>query len=305
MRIVFAGTPEFARAALRALVEHGHKPVAVYTQPDRPAGRGRKLRASVVKEYAESRNLPVFQPATLKNDEEQEGLSELAPDLMVVAAYGLILPPKILGIPRFGCINVHASLLPRWRGAAPIQRAILAGDLSTGITIMQMDAGLDTGDMLLKKETAIRSDETAGGLHDRLGILGGDALLEALGQIAAGTQKREPQDDRLATYAQKITTSETYLNWTESAEELARQVRAFNPVPGARARFGEADLKIWKAEAADGELAPGVLASPAPGVLMVGCRSGVLRLDEIQLPGRARVDARDFLNAHPEGGRLE
>jgi len=233
LKIIFAGTPEFSVAPLAALLESGHKVIAVYTQPDRPAGRGRKLTASPVKQLALEHSIPVFQPKNFREEADLLQLEELQADLMVVVAYGLLLPQRVLGAPRLGCINIHASLLPRWRGAAPIQRSILAGDSETGITIMEMEAGLDTGPMLLKKSCAIGSEDTGGSLHDRLSPLGAEALLEALPGIADGSLKAEVQDDTKAEYAAKLNKSEAVMDWQRSAQDLGRQVRAFNPWPVA------------------------------------------------------------------------
>lgn len=300
MRIVFAGTPQFAVPSLKALLASEYEVVAVYTQPDRPAGRGRKLQAGPVKRIAISHKLPVHQPPSLKKPEAIEEFARLKPDLLVVAAYGLILPAEVLEIPSLGAINVHASLLPRWRGAAPIQRAILAGDLQTGVTIMQMVEQLDAGPMLLKKSTPIGPRETAGELHGRLARLGALALTEILPEIIAGTVSPEPQDESQATYASKITKEEARLDWQRSSWELERAVRAFNPWPVAHCRFGDQVLRIWRAEALDNELGaePGTVVQ-ARRTLEVACREGGLRLLEVQLPGGRRMPAQAFVNAHP------
>jgi methionyl-tRNA formyltransferase len=304
LRIVFAGTPAFALPALRALRDSSHQLVAVYTRPDRPAGRGRKLAASPVKTVAVEARLPVYQPESLKGDEAAHELAALQPDLMVVVAYGLILPPDILDVPRVGCWNVHASLLPRWRGAAPIERAILAGDKTTGVTIMQMNAGLDTGDMLLRRETSIGPQETGGALHERLAELGAEALLDALQERAAGTLHPRPQDDSLACYAERLTRDEAQLDWGAPAELLARKIRAFNPRLVARAEVAGEALKIWEAQT----LSVAVPAGAPPGKVIAAGRAGidvatgsrVLRLLRIQCAGRQPVTAADYLNARPD-----
>ncbi len=307
MRIVFAGTPQFAVPSLKALLISGHEVVAVYTQPDRPAGRGRKLQASPVKQLALAHRIPVHQPATLRKPEAIEAFARLKPDLLVVAAYGLILPAEVLETPTLGAINVHASLLPRWRGAAPIQRAVLAGDSQTGITIMQMVERLDAGPVLLKKATPIGPRETAGELHDRLAQLGAEALMEVLPAIIAGSVTPEPQDESQASYAPKITKEEAHLDWRRSALELERAVRAFNPWPVAYCHFGNLVLRIWRAQALDVEAGaePGTVVG-ARKTLDVACGQGQLRLLEVQLPGGRRIPAQAFVNAHPcLGSRLQ
>lgn len=236
LRIVFAGTPEFAAAHLKALLDTPHQIVAVYTQPDRPAGRGQKLMPSPVKQLALQHDIPVLQPPSLRDAAAQAELAALAPDLLVVVAYGLILPQVVLDIPRFGCINSHASLLPRWRGAAPIQRAVQAGDAESGVTVMQMEAGLDTGPMLLKVRTPISADDTGGSLHDRLAELGPPAVIQAIAGLASGTLMGEVQDDAQANYAHKLNKDEARLDWTRPADELERLIRAFNPGRFATAR---------------------------------------------------------------------
>jgi methionyl-tRNA formyltransferase len=300
MKIVFAGTPEFAVPPLQMLLAGPHAVCAVYTQPDRPAGRGQKLKASPVKALAATHGIPVFQPVSLKAPEEQERLRSHGADLMVVVAYGLILPKAVLDVPRLGCVNIHASLLPRWRGAAPIQRAVLAGDETTGVTIMLIEPGLDAGPMLHKKICRIGPGETAGELHDRLSLLGAEALAEALPAIESGTARPEIQDEALVTYAAKLEKSEARLDWTLPALQLERRVRAFNPWPVAETPYRGTTLRIWKAESL-GEPAgaePGTVL-PRDRTLDVATGQGVLRLLEVQLPGGKRMSATAFLNAHP------
>jgi len=309
MNLVFAGTPDFAVPALKALLDAGHTLLAVYTQPDRPAGRGRKLGVSAVKEFALARGLRVHQPVTLKSDNETETLLTLKPDVMIVIAYGLILPESILSVPRYGCINVHASLLPRWRGAAPIQRAIEAGDAKTGITIMQMDAGLDTGAMLAIEEIPIGADDNAATLHDRLAELGGRLLVDTLAQIARGVIAPKAQNNVHATYAAKLKKEEARLDWNADAELLARRIRAFNPWPVAYTTLDDQTLRLWQAHAETGSSTaqpPGtILSADAEGV-RVRCATGVLRITRLQLEGGKVLDARDFLNGRPlpAGSRL-
>jgi methionyl-tRNA formyltransferase len=300
MKIVFAGTPEFAVPPLEALLAGPHEICAIYTQPDRPAGRGRKLTPSPVKQVAERHGIPVFQPVGLKDPAEQEQLRALQADLMVVVAYGLILPKAVLDIPRLGCINIHASLLPRWRGAAPIQRAVLAGDDATGVTIMFIEPRLDAGPMLLKKTCSIGPLETAGELHDRLSRLGADALMEALPALESGAMQPEIQDESLVTYAAKLDKEEALLDWTKPAIDLERQVRAFNPWPVAETEYRGQKLRIWLAQALDESTtaAPGTVLA-RDKTLDVATGRGVLRLAEVQLPGAKRIAAQDFLNAHP------
>ena len=297
MKLIFAGTPEFAAQALAALLAAGHEVALVLTQPDRPAGRGMKLMPSAVKQLALQHRLPVAQPLSLKQADAQQMLRGTGAELMVVAAYGLILPPAVLAIPPRGCLNIHASLLPRWRGAAPIQRAILAGDSDTGITIMQMDVGLDTGAMLLKHRLPIAATDTTGCLHDKLARAGGEAIVAALAEL--DRLPAEPQDDALACYAAKLTKEEARLDWRLSAAVLARAVRGYNPFPAAFTLLEGAPLKIWQAEPAGGAGQPGeVLAADAAGVL-VACGDGALRVTELQCAGGKRLPAAAFLAGCP------
>ena len=293
MRIIFAGTPPFAAAALNALAEAGHDIALVLTQPDRPAGRGMKLTPSAVKQAALARGLPVSQPPSLKTSEAQAELGAVDADIMVVAAYGLILPQAVLDLPRLGCLNIHASLLPRWRGAAPIQRAILAGDTETGITIMQMDAGLDTGVMLSKTVVPIRDSDTAASLHDVLATAGASAIVAALENYAALVP--EAQDGAQATYAAKLTKEEAELDWSQPADALALAVRAYNPAPGAWTMLDGATLKIWKAQVCAGLGAPGEVLCAEAEQLVVACGNGALALQEIQPAGSKRMTAAAFL----------
>ncbi len=297
LRIVFAGTPEFAAAHLQALLQAGLNVVAVYSQPDRPAGRGHKLTPSAVKQLALQHDLPVYQPQTLRTPEAQTELAALQPDLLVVVAYGLILPQAVLDIPRLGCINSHASLLPRWRGAAPIQRAIEAGDAETGVTVMRMEAGLDTGPMLLKSRTPISAGDTGGSLHDRLAGLGPQAVLEAIDGLAAGTLQGEVQDDSLATYAHKLDKTDARIDWSRPAHELANMIRAFNPWPLAHARWQEQPLKVWAAEVEAGRGQPGEILDCSKQGLLVACGEQALRLTRLQLPGGKPLAFADLYNA--------
>jgi methionyl-tRNA formyltransferase len=291
-RIVFAGTPEFALASLEALVDADMAPVTVMTQPDRPAGRGRKLTASPVKTYALEHDIPVWQPVTLKDPDAVDHLSSLQPDLMVVAAYGLILPQAVLDVPRRGCLNVHASLLPRWRGAAPIQRSILAGDSRTGVCLMQMEAGLDTGPVFACAATPIDADESAGELYDRLAMMGGELLVDKIPDILAGTIEPSPQDDDAATYAGKLNKQEARIDWLDAAADIALQVRAYNPAPGAWFELGDERVKCWRAVALDHVEGPaGVVIQAGKDGIDVTCGSGALRLLEVQRAGRKRVSA--------------
>lgn len=305
LKIIFAGTPDFSVPPLKALIDSPHQVVAVFTQPDRPAGRGRKLTPSPVKACALEHDIAVFQPERLRTAEEQQLVTSLDADLMVVVAYGIILPKAVLDAPRLGCINIHASLLPRWRGAAPIQRAILAGDSETGITIMQMDEGLDTGDMLLMKRCPIKPDDTGTRLHDRLSELGAEALMEALPGIASEQLQAEKQDDSQACYASKLNKSEALIDWSNSAEAIVRQVNAFNAWPVAQTPvdikgIGKAEMmRIWQASRLDesSEAEPGmVLRSDKQGI-DVASGEGVVRLLNIQLPGKKPMPVSAFVNS--------
>ncbi len=306
LKIIYAGTPEFAATALATLLQSEHEVVAVYTQPDRPAGRGRKLTPSPVKALAVEHGLPVHQPLSLKDEQEQATLAAYGADLMVVAAYGLILPKAVLETPRLGCLNIHASLLPRWRGAAPIQRAIEAGDADTGITIMQMDVGLDTGDMLYKLATPIAADDNAQRLHDRLADMGAQAIVEALARLEAGELQAEPQDDAQANYAAKLSKAEAQVDWSEGAAVIARRVRAFNPWPVCQSSLEGDTLRIWEAEAieATGD-EPGTVVATSKKGIDIATGEGCLRLTRIQLPGRKPMSAADLLNSRSlDGARL-
>jgi methionyl-tRNA formyltransferase len=294
-RIVFAGTPAFALASLQAMVEAGMPPVAVLTQPDRPAGRGKKLTASPVKQYAVEQGIDVLQPASLRNEDAVQQLAALRPDLLVVAAYGLILPQQIIDIPTRGCLNVHASLLPRWRGAAPIQAAILANDTETGISLMSMDAGLDTGPVYVREKVQIGAEETAGELHDRLAWLGGHALVSYLPEILSGELQAVAQDDSQSSYAHKIDKAAANLDWQLPATQLARVVRAYNPVPGSRFRFDDVSIKCWEADAIAGaDAPPGTVISSSRDGVIVACGDGALRMRVLQRPGKKRVNAQQF-----------
>jgi methionyl-tRNA formyltransferase len=299
MRLVFAGTPEFAARALSALVVAGHDIPLVLTQPDRPAGRGMKLKPSAVKEVALAHGLTVAQPESLKPEAAHQAIVDVRPDLMVVAAYGLILPQAVLDIPRLGCVNIHASLLPRWRGAAPIQRAIQAGDRETGISLMQMDAGLDTGDILSLRPLAIAATDTAGSLHDKLAALGAQCIVELLPRLGRGEVVHLAQDATLATYATKITKDEAYIDWRRGADELHRQIRAFNPYPGMQTQHLGNSLKLWSATACTGHGVPGEILSVSPTGIQVACGSGALNLLELQLSGGKRLLTAAFLAGHP------
>jgi len=296
VKIIFAGTPEFAEKALKALLENKENVVAVLTQPDRPSGRGQLLKQSPVKLLSNQYGIPVLQPNTLKNAEIQKQLMEYNADIMIVAAYGLILPLAVLQIPRLGCLNIHASLLPRWRGAAPIQRAIQAGDRETGITIMQMDAGLDTGDMLLIKPCKITDNETAGTLHDKLALIGAEAIIDALRLLKQGELRPTPQNNEHACYAAKISKDEAQINWSLTAPEIERNVRSYNPFPGAIATINNTQIRIWQATALTEKVGdPGEVILAQKNELVVACGSGSLRIEEMQKPNAKALHTNQFL----------
>jgi len=325
LRIVFAGTPEFALPALQALADSRHTVVGVLTLPDRPPVRGRKLAASAVKQAALELGIPVSQPRTLKTEDGRSELVGWKPDVMVVVAYGLILPREVLTLPRLGCTNIHASLLPRWRGAAPIQRAILAGDTETGVTIMQMDAGLDSGPMLLQRRLTVGAGETSGSLHDRLAPMGAAAMLEALEGLAEGAIHPQPQPISGVTYAAKISKSEALIDWSQSALEIERKIRAFHPTPIAETRFSGEPLKIHSAYVAEGflgnkaaqsepkslisadiesqEIQSGSIIGVYEGAILVHCGRGRLAITTVQRPGRRPIPARGFAHSHSISGQ--
>jgi len=300
LRLVFAGTPEFAAVHLQALIDSGYPIAAVYTQPDRPAGRGQKVAMSPVKQLALAHGIPVEQPPTLRDPAAQATLAALEPDLLVVVAYGLILPQAVLDIPQLGCINSHASLLPRWRGAAPIQRALEAGDAESGVTVMRMEAGLDTGPMLRKVATPLTAEDTGGSLHDRLAALGAAAVVQALPGLADGSLAGEIQDDALATYAHKLNKDEARLDWERPAAELERRIRAFDPWPLCHTALAGEPLKIWRAELAGGHGVPGMVLDADRSGLLIACGEGALRLTRLQLPGGKPLAFADLYNARRE-----
>ena len=304
MRVVFAGTPEFSVPVLQALLDSRHSVVGVYSQPDRPAGRGRKLIPGPVKQLALQHAVQVFQPVSLNHAEVQRELAELKPDLMVVVAYGLILPQLVLDLPGRGCVNLHASLLPRWRGAAPVQRAILAGDSESGVCLMQMEAGLDSGPVLAEVRTDIRNDDTGGALHDRLSQLAAGLLVTHLDDLEQGKLEPHMQDEALVTYARKLDKSEAAIDWQQDAACLERQVRAFNPWPVAQTRYAGKALRIWEATAINGSGTAGQVVATGKQGIDVACGSGCLRLLEIQMPGAKRLSAADFLNARNVDGAM-
>ncbi|GGD72038.1 methionyl-tRNA formyltransferase [Lacimicrobium alkaliphilum] len=296
--IVFAGTPDFAAKHLQALIESHHHVVAVYTQPDRPAGRGKKLQASAVKQLAQCHSLPVYQPASLRTEEAQQQIHELNADIMIVVAYGLILPQAILDIPALGCLNVHGSLLPRWRGAAPIQRALWAGDSQTGVTIMQMDKGLDTGDVLQKQSVDITPTDTSATLYEKLAAVGPDALLDTLASLSEITAV--PQDSQQASYAQKLTKEEARIDWQTDAAQLERNIRAFNPWPVSYFELEGNPIKVWKASVSNDQGQPGEILSADKQGVLVATGTGALRLETIQLSGKKAMSAAEVLNARRE-----
>ncbi len=296
MRLVFAGTPEFAALALQAIVAAGHDVALVLTQPDRPAGRGMALQPSPVKKLALEKGIEVFQPLSLKDAEAQARIAAVGAEVMVVAAYGLILPQTVLDLPRFGCLNIHASLLPRWRGAAPIQRALLAGDAETGVCIMQMEAGLDTGPVLLREAFPILPDDTSATLHDRLAALGARLVVDALEGLPLPAT---PQVLDGVTYAQKIGKAEAQVDWSQSAAELDLHIRAFNPFPGAQAQFGGQTVKLWRAAPVEGSGEKGQILQVDRNRVVVACGSGALAVSELQKAGGKRLAVREFLAGHP------
>ena len=302
LRIIFAGTPDFAARHLDALLSSGHQVVGVFTQPDRPAGRGKKLMSGPVKALAEEYGLPVFQPASLRPQENQQLIADLNADVMVVVAYGLILPKAVLDMPRLGCINVHGSLLPRWRGAAPIQRSLWAGDSETGVTIMQMDVGLDTGDMLYKLSCPITAEDTSATLYDKLAGLGPQGLIETLQQLAQGTIKPEAQDEDFVTYAEKLSKEEAQIDWSLSAVQLERCIRAFNPWPMSWITIDHQPVKIWKASVIPGESTaePGTIIEANKQGIQVVSAEGFLNLETLQPAGKKAMSAQDLLNSRRE-----
>ena len=299
LNIVFAGTPDFAARHLQALIDSEHNVIGVYSQPDRPAGRGKKLQASPVKTLALEHDIPVYQPKSLRDEAAQQELSGLNADLMVVVAYGLILPQVVLDTPKLGCINVHGSILPRWRGAAPIQRALWAGDKETGITIMQMDLGLDTGDMLLKTQLTIEDDDTSASLYDKLALQGPNALIQALAGLAKGELKAEKQDETLANYAKKLSKEEAELDWNKSALQLWREIRAFNPWPISHFSHNDASIKIRQAKVSESisDAPAGTIISADKNGIEIATAEGVLSLQNMQLPGKKPLNVGDILNS--------
>lgn len=308
MRMIFAGTPPFAAPALEALTNAGHEIALVLTQPDRPAGRGMKSTSSAVKQLAQQRGFALLQPHSLKETELHAQLDAIGADVMVVAAYGLILPSPVLYIPRLGCLNIHASLLPRWRGAAPILQAILAGDRETGITIMQMDRGLDTGAILLQRSVEIDQHDTAQTLHDKLALLGARCIVETLTHMQQGKLFSVPQNEIAATYAPKLEKNDAEIDWRLSAKNINRAVRAFNPRPGARSHIGGALMKIWQASTAgDVPGKPGEIVAAGRDGIVVACGKGSLILETVQKSGGKKLSAAEFLSGHPlrPGDRFE
>jgi len=302
LRIIFAGTPDFAARHLDALLSSGHQVVGVFTQPDRPAGRGKKLMPSPVKVRAEEHGLPVFQPASLRPQENQQLVADLNADVMVVVAYGLILPKAVLDMPRLGCINVHGSLLPRWRGAAPIQRSLWAGDADTGVTIMQMDVGLDTGDMLYKLSCPITDEDTSATLYDKLAELGPKGLIDTLQQLADNRVQPEVQDEALVTYAEKLSKEEARLDWSLPAAQLERCIRAFNPWPMSWLEIDGQPVKVWQASVIAGPVnaAPGTIVEANKQGIQVATVEGILNLESLQPAGKKAMSAQDLLNSRRE-----
>ena len=300
LRIIFAGTPDFAARHLQALINSEHEIVGVYSQPDRPAGRGKKLKASEVKALALENDLPVFQPQSLKNDEALAELTALNADIMIVVAYGLILPKAILNAPRLGCLNVHGSILPRWRGAAPIQRAIWAGDEETGVTIMQMDEGLDTGDMLHISRCPISDTETSASLYNKLAELGPTALIDTVNKLANGDITPEPQNDELANYAKKLSKEEANIDWSMSAVQIERNVRSFNPWPVCFTQMGEQTVKIYQAKVVDQSGKPGEILTSDKNGVVVACGEHALSITQLQPQGKKPMAISDFLNGRSD-----
>lgn len=299
LKIIFAGTPDFASVALEALIGSSHEVIAVYTQPDRPSGRGLKIKPSAVKELAQHYKLPIYQPSSLKDKYEQERLASLNADVMVVAAYGMLLPSAVLHTPRLGCINIHPSLLPRWRGAAPIQRTIHAGDSISGVTIMQMDEGLDTGPILIQRQYVLEPDETSQTLHDVMATLGAEALIDALDLLAKNSLEPKIQDNTRATYAHKITKEEALLDWHQPASELEWTIRAFNPWPVAYTTWKNANLRVWSAKAIEHEhnATPRTILRASEEGIDIATGNGVLRLLQVQLPGGKVMNVSDFYHS--------
>lgn len=302
LKIIFAGTPDFAARHLAALLSSQHEVIAVYTQPDRPAGRGKKLTASPVKSLALDNGIPVYQPENFKSDEAKQELAALNADVMVVVAYGLLLPQAVLDTPKLGCINVHGSILPRWRGAAPIQRSIWAGDKETGVTIMQMDIGLDTGDMLHIATLPIESDDTSTSMYEKLAELGPSALVKTLSDIASGQIEPVKQDDSLANYAQKLSKQEAKIDWNDAAEHIERCVRAFNPWPMSHFSVADNTIKVWKSRVApmSSEKAPGTIVKTDKTGIYVATGKDVLVLESLQIPGKKAMPVQDILNSRAD-----
>lgn len=301
LNIIFAGTPDFAARHLDALLSSSHKVIGVFTQPDRPAGRGNKLTASPVKQLAEQHGIPVFQPKSLRPEENQQLVADLHADVMVVVAYGLILPAAVLAMPRLGCINVHGSLLPKWRGAAPIQRSLWAGDAETGVTIMQMDVGLDTGDMLHKLACPIEADDTSASLYQKLAELGPQGMLTTLEQLASGSAQPEVQDEALVSYAEKLSKEEAKLDWMLSAAQLERCIRAFNPWPVSYFTIDDQPVKVWKASVLPHVAKqPGEIVQADKNGIQIATADGVLNIEELQPAGKKAMKAQDLLNSRRE-----